>query len=132
MSRKGGYRLSVVLLLCCSALVHAQISGIIRGVASDGTTKEALIGAVVYNVSDKGHGVVTDINGNYQLSLSPGKDTVVCTMISFQPDTFVVVVTASQNYDHNFLLKSGAQQIETLVVSAGRYERKLEEITVSW
>ncbi|MGP8215423.1 MAG: TonB-dependent receptor domain-containing protein [Bacteroidia bacterium] len=130
--RKNCYLfLTLFLILYSVASLHAQGTGTLKGIAKDASTKETLIGAILYNISDKAHGVITDINGNYELSLTPGKDTVVCTMISMQPDTFIAIISASQVTEHNFLLKSGSQQLGTFVVSAGKYERKLEEITVS-
>ncbi|HTA82734.1 MAG TPA: TonB-dependent receptor [Bacteroidia bacterium] len=111
--------------------VNAQSQGTLKGMVTDGVTKEAVIGAVIYNVSDKTNGVVTDISGNYQLPLKPGTDTVICTIISMQPDTFIVNLDPSASVVHNFVMKSGSQQMETYVVSVGKYERKLEDITVS-
>src|ERR1700758_2839461 len=80
--------------------VNAQSQGTLKGTVTDGVTKEAIIGAVIYNVSDKTNGVVTDISGNYQLSLKPGADTVICTIISMQPDTFIVNIEPSASVTH--------------------------------
>ena len=128
--KKYNYLFPAFFITAFSLTVNAQSGGTLKGVVTDASTKEAEIGAIVYNISDKSHGVVSDINGNYQLSLTPGKDTIVCTIISMQPDTFIVS-DGSQSTEHNFQLRSGSQQMETFVVSAGKYERKLEEITVS-
>ena len=128
--KKHYYAFLVVSLIAISSTISAQTTGTLKGVVSDASTKETMIGAVVYNVSDKTHGVVTDVNGAYQLALSPGKDTIVCMIISMQPDTFIVT-DPSKDIVHDFKLSSGSQQLETYVVSAGKYERKLEEITVS-
>jgi outer membrane receptor protein involved in Fe transport len=128
--KKYNYLFLPLFFAVHSLSLNAQSSGSLKGVVIDASTKEAEIGAVVYSVSDKSHGVVTDINGNYQLPLTPGKDTIVCTLISMQPDTFIIG-DGTQTLEHNFLMKSGSQQMETFVVSAGKYERKLEEITVS-
>ena len=127
--RKNCLLLPLVFTLSLAS-VYAQTNGTLKGVVSDGSTKETLIGAVIYNISDKMHGVVTDVNGAYQLPLNPGKDTIVCTMISMQPDTFIVA-DPSKDIVHDFKMSTGAQQMETYVVSAGKYEKKLEEITVS-
>ncbi len=124
------YTFIASILIVISPSIKAQNSVILKGIVSDAVSKELIIGAVVYNVSDKEHGVVSDINGNYQLPLKPGRDTIVCTIISMQPDTFIVIDPSKDN-THDFRLRSGSQQMETYVVSAGKYERKLDEITVS-
>ena len=119
--------LTIVGSLLLSSAIEAQAT--LKGVVKDSTTNEAAIGAIVYSLNDKSHGTVSDINGNYQLNLLPGRDTVVCSMIGMQADT--IVISGEKNAEHNFLLSSGVQQMATMVVSAGRYERKLEDITVS-
>jgi outer membrane receptor protein involved in Fe transport len=128
--KKTHYLFLPLLFVLTSASLRAQSTGTLKGVVTDAATKETIIGAVVYNVSDKTRGVVSDVDGNYVLPLNPGKDTIVCTIISMQPDTFIVD-DPSKDAVHNFHLRSGSQQLETYVVSAGKYERKLEEITVS-
>ncbi len=127
---KKNYNVFLVALIALSSTLSAQTPGTLKGVVSDASTKETLLGAVVYNISDKAHGVVSDVNGAYQLPLNAGKDTIVCMVISMQPDTFIVT-DPSKDITHDFKLSSGSQQLETYVVSAGKYERKLEEITVS-
>lgn len=128
--KKNYFSFITGLLLFTTSFLYAQTSPVIKGIVTDGSTKEVLLGAVVYNISDKLHGAVTDINGTYQINLTPGKDTIVCSIISMQPDTFIVT-DPSKDIVHDFKLRSGSQQLETYVVSAGKYERKLEEITVS-
>ncbi len=128
--KKTPYLFLPLAFTLISASLSAQSTGTLKGVVTDAATKETMIGAVVYNISDKTRGVVSDVDGNYQLPLNPGVDTIVCTIISMQPDTFIVT-DPSKDVVHNFHLRSGSQQLETYVVSAGKYERKLEEITVS-
>src|ERR1035437_4866607 len=114
-----------------SASLHAQGFGILKGVVTDATDKDAIVGAHIYDLSDKTHGVATDINGNYQLRLSSGKRTIVCSYISNKSDSIIVLIDSLNPTEHNFVLESSSTQLETMVVSAGKYERKLEEITVS-
>src|ERR1035437_4269691 len=114
-----------------SASLHAQGFGILKGVVTDATDKDAIVGAHIYDPSDKAHGVATDINGNYQLYLSKGKHTIICSYISNKSDSITILIDSSKSTEHNFVLEPASTQLETMVVSAGKYERKLEEITVS-
>ncbi|TAL62827.1 MAG: carboxypeptidase-like regulatory domain-containing protein, partial [Bacteroidetes bacterium] len=120
-----------LFLTIYSASLYAQSFGILQGVTRDDSDKEPVIGAIIYDPGDKTHGVTTDINGKYQLRLSTGKHTVICAYVSMQSDTVVVVIDSLKATEHNFILKPAFTQLETMVVSAGKYERKLEEITVS-
>lgn len=76
-------------------------------------------------------GGVTDINGRFSLRLNLGKHTMVCSYIGMQTDTFTVYIDSLKTTVYNVLLKTTSTQLETMVVSAGKYEQKLEEITVS-
>jgi len=133
--RLGNYifkLLLVTIIFTYSVSLHAQNSGVLKGVVKDALSNEAVIGAIVYDLNDKTHGVVSDVNGQYQLHLNSGKRKVVCSLISMKPDTIEIIISDTTKVrEYNFLLKSSSSQLETMVVSAGKYEQKLEEITVS-
>ena len=50
----------------------AQDMGILKGVVTDASNHETIIGANIYDLNDMTHGASSDVNGNYQLSLSAG------------------------------------------------------------
>jgi iron complex outermembrane receptor protein len=130
--KKNNFIFLYLFLIIFPASLRAQNFGILKGVVRDASDNEAVIGAIIYDLSDKSHGVVSDVNGNYQLHLNSGKRKIICSLISMKADTFIVVMSDSSKIkEHDFLLKSASSQLETMVVSAGKYERKLEEITVS-
>lgn len=114
-----------------SISLYAQGSGSLKGVVMDASNNELIIGAAIYDLKDITHGVVTDFNGNYQLNLTTGKHTIVCSFVSMKSDTIEVVIDSSKVVEHNFNLRSFTTQLQTMVVSAGKYEQKLSEITVS-
>ena len=125
------YLFFLSFLVTYSITLHSQSVGILKGVVMDASDKEAIGGANIYDASDKIHGSVSDVNGNYQLSLTSGKHTIVCSFISMRSDTALVFIDSSKTTTHNFTLGSSATELQTMVVSAGKYERKLEDITVS-
>lgn len=110
---------------------QAQRTGILKGLVLDASTNEPIPGANIYSARDNLHGVTSDMDGNYALTLSVGTHTIICSFISLKTDTFEVVIDSLSNTKHDVLLKPGITQLQTMVVSAGRYEQKLEEITVS-
>ncbi len=120
-----------LFLIACAVSAQAQPLGIMKGVVTDASNNESIIGAAIYDLSDITHGAVTDFNGNYQLKLKNGKHTIVCSFVSMKSDTISVTTDSLNPLEHNFILKSTATQLQTMVVSAGKYEQKLSEITVS-
>ncbi len=123
--------LPFLFFIFSSVSYQAQSLASLKGTVTDASNKEAVIGATVFDLKDKSHGTATDLDGNYQLRLSHGVHTIICTSIGMQADTFAVFFDSSKVSVHNFLLQSSATQLQTMVISAGKYEQKLDEITVS-
>ncbi|MGZ4048582.1 MAG: TonB-dependent receptor [Bacteroidia bacterium] len=120
-----------IIFVFSSFLIHAQQYGILKGVVMDAFTKEAVVGATIYDANDITRGVVSDVNGNYELRLNLGKHKMICSFISMKADTFSVYIDSMKTSEYNILLKNSATQLQTMVVVAGKYEQKLEDITVS-
>src|ERR1035437_7931454 len=100
--KKINYFFIPLFLITYSASLHAQGFGILKGIVTDASDKEAIVGAHIYDPSDKTHGVATDINGNYQLRLSSGKRTIVCSYISNKSDSIIVLIDSLNPTEHNF------------------------------
>ena len=123
--------LVVFLSVLVSLQVVAQDRGTLKGVVSDDATDETLIGANVVLESDKGVGSSTDIDGNYSFTLSPGDHKLICSFTGMKPDTFNVTIVSGQETVHNVVMGMDAEVLGTVVVSAGKFEQKLEELTVT-
>jgi outer membrane receptor protein involved in Fe transport len=123
-----GMLLCPIFILSPGSL-YAQ--GILRGQVKDVSDSVAVIGAVIYDPLDKSGGTASDLNGNYELKLKPGKRMVVCSNVGMKTDTLFVTIDTAKTSTHTYYLHTTAIQLETMVVSAGKYERRLEEITVS-
>ena len=115
----------------CSLSLTAQNTKVLKGSVRDASSKEALIGAVVYDSSDMAHAASTDMNGAYELKLGPGKHVVICSVVGMVSDTLILSADTASVITYNFLVGSGSTQLQTMVVSVGKYERKLEDMTVS-
>ena len=101
----------------------------ISGTIIDAVTKEALIGA---NVVIYGGGTSTDIDGKYQLQLQKeGEQKITFKYIGYSEITKSIISQKNQNIILDIELKPSTEQLSTVVVSAGRFEQKIEEITVS-
>ncbi len=111
--------------------LHAQSTGVLKGTVTDAANNQAIPGANIYSASDNMMGSTSDMDGKYELRLSIGEHKIICSFISMKSDTFFVLIDSVKDTEHNILLESTITQLQTMVVSAGRYEQKLEEITVS-
>jgi outer membrane receptor protein involved in Fe transport len=125
------YAFYFINFLFISISITAQTTAILKGCVTDSSSKERLVGTTVYDVNDISNGTVTGIRGNYELQLKPGKHTIVCAVFGMKPDTIIVQTDSSEIIIHNFNQHFEGKELQTLVVSAGRYEQRLQDITVS-
>lgn len=83
-------------------------------------------------VSDsKQMGTTTDFEGNYKIVLYPGKYEVRFVYIGFEEIVKTVELIVGKSEIIDVELSPKAQIIEEVVVSAGKYEQKLSDVTVS-
>ncbi len=124
-------RIFFTLLLSVLIFQAAAQSGILKGTVLEAPSKAAIIGADIFVLQEKSKGTTTDEKGNFSLELSTGTQTLVCTYLGYATDTFNVMITAGQVSFYNVLLKPDTKELSTVVVSAGKYEQHIEDITVS-
>jgi len=127
------FRLLILIgLFISSVSLYSQTgTGVLKGNITDKDSKEPIIGATIQLLSDLSKGTATDIEGNYVLVLDTGKYKILCSYLGLQSDTFSVVIKENEIFQKNLALKQSAKTLETVVVSSGKFEQKLEELTVS-
>lgn len=125
------YSLSLLFVLLFFYNTARSQTGMLKGVVLDSLSKDQISGANIFVLSDKSTGTSTDDAGAYALSLSSGNHTLVCSYIGYNPDTFTVVISDGKATSYNVLLTQTVSELSTVVISAGKYEQKLEDITVS-
>lgn len=123
----------VILFLLAGSIcsTQAQEKGTLKGSVIDDMTDETLIGANVVMLQDKSVGASTDFNGNYSFSLPAGDHKIICSFTGMKTDTFEVSIFAGQTTTKEIRMGMTTEQLSTVVVSAGKFEQKLEELTVS-
>lgn len=130
MKRYSSLIFSAALLFICQ-LTFAQETGTLKGVITDTKTGETLIGASVTLENDKTKGSAADFNGNYSLTLPAGQHKVVISFTGYNTKTKEVTITAGQTTTLNADLSVTAKELGAVVVSAGKFEQKVEDLTVS-
>lgn len=93
--------------------------------------KKPVFGASVIYKKDVTRGANTDENGNYMMEIPTGEALIICRYSGMTTDTLRITLTDEQVYTHNITLKSYVQKIEGVEVKVGKFDRPLEEQTVS-
>lgn len=108
----------------------------LKGKVTHAETKEALIGVTVINSKFKG--VSTNINGEYSILLNANtKDTITFSYVGFTSKIFIynpanyTAEVKTGTLTINIELEEEAKVYEQVVISAGRNEQKLKNVTVS-
>lgn len=105
-------------------------TGIVKGTVLD-EFETALPGAEVRVLSKNQLVAVSAIDGKYFLELPPGRYLVVASYTLLLSDTVDLVVRADEIVVQNFSLLEHFDQLDLVVVSAGKFEQRLEDLTVS-
>ena len=102
------------LLLCAAANLHAQAT--LMGNVKDAVSGEVLIGATIK--VDETMGTVTDIDGNYSLSVTAGKHQINISYIGYKPEVFEIDVADGNKIMRNVGLREDSQTMQEVEVVA--------------
>ena len=118
-----------VVFLVLSNYSIAQ-NGKITGVVRD-EKGVALPGAAVIYRKDVTIGALTDEKGKYLLEVPAGTCKLVCRFTSMNPDTLTVQVFANQTVNLDIVLTSFIKELQQVDVKVGRFNKPIEEQTVT-
>lgn len=121
-------RFILVASILVASMAQAQ-QGTLIGVVTDAETNESIPGVNV--VLSESKGVSTDIDGKYSIQLAPGNYEVKISYIGYETVIRQTTITADQTTELNIALISKSLDLDIVVVSAGKFEQDLGEITVS-
>ncbi|MGZ3883380.1 MAG: TonB-dependent receptor plug domain-containing protein, partial [Bacteroidia bacterium] len=120
-----------LLLFFMAGICAAQQTGVLKGTISEQGSNETLPGATVQLLKNLAKGTASDVDGHYYLELDTGYHKLICAFIGLGSDTFDVHVSANVVTEKNIRLKTALKTLETVVVSSGKFEQKIEDLTVS-
>lgn len=127
MIKNVKYILTGVFFYSCQ--IYAQTLGVVKGVVKDKSNNETLPGAVV--VLDKTKGVSADMEGKFYVSATEGAHTLDCDLVGYKKYSESITVKGNDTIVVNIILDNGNQLLDEVVVSAGKFEQKLSDVTVS-
>jgi len=117
---------TLVIITLCNLALHSQT---ISGTITDSNNNEELIGVNI--ILENGGGTATDVFGKYTLNTNEGTQKVTFKYIGYADIVKEISLKKDENKTINIALQNSSEQLSTIVVSAGRFEQKIEEITVS-
>lgn len=122
-----------ILSVCFSTIyisIFAQ-NGTIKGVVTDAKTKETIPGVNVVWEKDKTKGASTNLDGQFELKVPAGTQTIVFTNISYTELKKQVAVKDGETVNLNVELSTESKELGTIVYSEGKFAKPLEKVTVS-
>jgi len=117
------------LLLLTFFVLTVNQAQTISGTISDQATSEKLIGVNI--ITKDGKGTATDIFGKYILKLEAGDHQITYRYIGYKDIVKDISLKKAEQKTIDIKLKTASEQLSTVVISAGKFEQNLEEITVS-
>jgi outer membrane cobalamin receptor len=115
-----------IIIFCHSA---SSQKATLKGTVTDEKTKETLIGVNIILAPNLG--VVTDLNGKYHIEAEPGTYNILFRYMGYNDVTKSVKLDAGEVRTLNLAMSSEIRMLDAVVVSAGRHEQKLSDVTVS-
>ena len=119
----------IYTIIVLSLLIFEANAQTISGTIKDANTNERLIGVNI--ILNNGNGTATDFDGNYQISGKEGEQQITFKYIGYEEVLKTISLNKNEVTTLDIVLVPSSEQLSTVVVSAGRFEQKIEEITVS-
>lgn len=111
--------------------VTGQNNGVFSGRVIDQVTSESLIGANIYLKKDMSVGTVSDFNGYFSISLSPGIHIFMVSYTGMKSQTVEISITADSTTHMNFKMEPFSTNFDEIIVKAGKFDKSIETQTVS-
>lgn len=119
----------IALLIVLSGTAFGQT---LKGHIYDAETSEPLPGVnIIYKLHGTTQGVISDMNGAYTLELPEGGTDLLFSYIGYEDVQVPIVSSKRDVITKDIYMKMGVNLLEDVVISAGRFEQKLSNITVS-
>ena len=99
----------------------------LTGVITDAFTREPLIGVTILNTANNS-GTVTDFDGAYSLEVTSLPATIKFSYVGYQTEEKVFKTIPAV---FNMVMQADNEVLDEVVVTAGRFEQRMTDVTVS-
>ncbi|MFH2144196.1 MAG: TonB-dependent receptor [Bacteroidota bacterium] len=118
----------LIIIFFIANLTFSQ-EAVIKGRVTDASTRESLPGVNIY--TDDKVGTISDVTGNYMLKLLPGEHNLNFYFIGYKKIIKKIKLNEGDEIILNIKMVTETELINEVVVSAGKFEQKLSDVTVS-
>lgn len=123
------YPFLLLFTLFFPTLVTAQSYSTVTGTITDAATGETLIGVNV--VVNEGQGAASDIDGNYSMQVPTGNVKLKFSYIGYYDFEKEIDIAVGEEKRIDVALEQTSTQLDQVVVTAGKFEQKIGDVTVS-
>lgn len=118
-----------IWLILTGTMIFGQEKGIITGTVRDAKTGEPM---VAVNISaDRRSGTSSDLEGNYSLTLDAGDHVIEFYYVGYAGVREEITLESGATLRLDVEMAVSSRLLDEVVVSAGKYEQKLSDVTVS-
>lgn len=107
----------------------SPVGGVVKGKVYDAVTLQPLPGATV--AYGENRGTVTDGEGRFRIVAQPGVLNLTIQYVGYGTETRHVKVSQGDSLELNIAMLLQATEISKVVISAGKVEQRLSDLTVS-
>jgi len=111
--------------------LYGQGQGTFRGSVKDKQTNEPLVGASIILKLDRSFGTAADVNGEFFLLLKRGAYIFEVSFTGMKSDSVSFYIESGQVIERNIFLEPFVSQLQGVEIKAGKFDRPIEEMTVS-
>lgn len=122
------FLLFTIFILVASNAFSQKVTGYVYDV----TTSEPLVGVnISYKYKDRLTGVLSDVDGRYEIDVPADAIMLTFVLLGFETQNVPLVIANRETLNQNIYMKLEEQLLGEIVVSAGRFEQRLSDLTVS-
>lgn len=117
------------IFLFCGINLSAQS---VKGLIYDSQTNETLPGVnISYKYGGQLQGTVSDMNGAYEIKVPVDAFIMTFSYVGYETVNHPMIISSKGDVTYNVYMKLSSEVMNEIVVSVGRFEQKLSDITVS-
>ena len=118
---------SILLISALLFSIHLSAQNLLSGIVKDANTNQPLIGVTIQ--LDNGNGSVTNASGKYSIESEKEIQKITFSYVGYE--TEIIEINIAKFDQKDVYLFENNSELNLMVVSASKFEQKLEEVTVS-
>lgn len=122
--------LLILVFLFLGIISNAQ-NGLVTGKIIEKSSNESLVGANIYVKKNMSLGGVSDFNGYFSVSIPSGEFIITVSFTGMKTQNIPVKIVADSTIILDVVMEPFSTQFDEVVVKAGKFDKSIENQTVS-